>query len=126
MKWKRLEVMALGWQALLAASVVASLIWILSRAFKQQLMPPPGSKFPPMPPTSSVIGHLELVDPLLHKKALLLAKDYGPVFRLKLFTREVVIINDLENLKAFCAVNELLDRPDELNRGREFYNGWFN
>ncbi|KAH6926121.1 hypothetical protein HPB50_014775 [Hyalomma asiaticum] len=119
----RLQVMASEWQVLLVASVVASLLWILSRAFNQQLMPPPGSKFPPMPPTSSVIGHLELLDPLLHKKALLLAKDYGPVFRLKLFTREAVIINDLENLKAFSTVDELLDRPEELNRGQEFYNG---
>ncbi|KAL3215011.1 hypothetical protein MRX96_034298 [Rhipicephalus microplus] len=52
-----------------------------------------------------------------------MAKEYGPVFRLQLFSREVVIVNDFDSLKAFGAAKELLYRPPEMNRGRECYNG---
>ncbi|KAL3215010.1 hypothetical protein MRX96_034298 [Rhipicephalus microplus] len=51
-----------------------------------------------------------------------MAKEYGPVFRLQLFSREVVIVNDFDSLKAFGAAKELLYRPPEMNRGRECYN----
>ncbi|KAH6926464.1 hypothetical protein HPB50_018724 [Hyalomma asiaticum] len=77
-----------------------------------------------MPPTSSIIGHLELKDPKFHsRKALEWAKEYGPVFRLRIFFRNVVVVSDIEYIKKFCLDNQTLYRPDVLNLGRSYYQG---
>uniref|UniRef100_A0A224YWL5 Cytochrome p450 cyp2 subfamily protein n=1 Tax=Rhipicephalus zambeziensis TaxID=60191 RepID=A0A224YWL5_9ACAR len=115
--------MTLEWQTILLTFIITALLWMVSRWCRRIPVPPPGAQIPPMPPPSSVIGHLELLDLCLHKKALSWAKQYGPVFRLQLLSREVVIVNDLENLKAFSKAKELLNRPEEMNRSQEFYKG---
>ncbi|XP_037502504.1 cytochrome P450 2G1 [Rhipicephalus sanguineus] len=114
---------ALEWPVLLIAVIIIGMLWMLPWRFRRTPRPPPGSRLPPMPPASSIIGHLELLDPRLYKKAMLLSKEYGPVFRLQLFSREVVIVNDHENLKAFATAKELLNRPQEMTRGSDYYNG---
>lgn len=108
---------------LLLACAIILLSWLKSQQLTRKPNLPPGTRLPSMPPLSSFIGHLELLDPVLYKKAVKMAKEYGPVFRLQLFSREVVIVNDFDSLKAFGAAKELLYRPPEMNRGRECYNG---
>ncbi|KAL1445490.1 hypothetical protein MTO96_045004, partial [Rhipicephalus appendiculatus] len=118
-----LHMTALDWPAFLITFIIIGMLWMLTWRYRRTPRPPSGTQLPPMPPTSSIIGHLELLDPRLHKKAMQLAKEYGPVIRLQLFSREVVIVNDLENLKAFATAKELLNRPQEMTRGSDNYNG---
>ncbi|KAL3247413.1 hypothetical protein MRX96_057074 [Rhipicephalus microplus] len=68
--------------------------WLLRRRA------PPGSRLPPMPPASSYRGHVEFFRPDFHRTICLKwAKEYGPVFRMKINVLNVVILNDYENIK---------------------------
>ncbi|KAH6926474.1 hypothetical protein HPB50_018734 [Hyalomma asiaticum] len=74
-----------------------------------------------MPPTSSIIGHKELRHPNFHReKALEWAKEYGPAYRLKMYLRDVVVLNDFESIKKFSAHDEILHRPDIMNFGLDY------
>nr|XP_037275977.1 vitamin D 25-hydroxylase-like [Rhipicephalus microplus] len=85
---------------------------------------PPGSKLPPMPPWTSIRGHVELLREDFHrKKCIEWAKKYGPVLRLNVNLMNVVILNDFENIKKFCNTKELLWRSHSFSGYRDNYRG---
>ncbi|XP_077523857.1 cytochrome P450 2H2-like [Amblyomma americanum] len=108
----------------LVASTIYLLAWFLVRKWLRHRRLPPGAKLPPMPPTSSILGHVELNQPDFHrKKALEWASQYGPVFRLRQYFTDVVVINDRESMKKFCCKNQLLERPKIMTFGSDHYEG---
>lgn len=85
---------------------------------------PPGAQLPPMPPTNSVWGHVELLTFGFHRKtALKWAKDHGPVFWLKLNFYNIVIPNSFEAVKKFLNTKELLNRSHCFLTARDYYAG---
>ncbi|KAK8759073.1 hypothetical protein V5799_003295, partial [Amblyomma americanum] len=55
------------------------------------------------------------------KKALEWASQYGPVFRLRQYFTDVVLINDGDSMKKFFCKNQLLDRPNVMTIGGDYY-----
>lgn len=85
---------------------------------------PQGTKLPPMPPTSSIFGHLQLNEPNFHAvKALQWAKDYGPVYRLRMYFRDVVVLNDFDTIKKFSLNKQMLHRPSIMSFASDYYKG---
>ncbi|KAL1415368.1 hypothetical protein MTO96_029478 [Rhipicephalus appendiculatus] len=112
---------------ILLASIVASVLGYAFNFLNEWLLrrrTPTGSKLPPMPPATSIRGHVELLRPDFHqKKCIEWAKEYGPVFRLKTNFLNVVILNDFENIKKFCSTKEILWRSHSYVGYRENYRG---
>ncbi|XP_077521262.1 cytochrome P450 2D10-like isoform X2 [Amblyomma americanum] len=112
--------MAFG--TLLVASTTYLLVWLLVRKSLRLRKLPPGANLPPMPPTSSFLGHMELSQPdFPSKKALEWASQYGPVFRLRQYFTDVVLINDWDSMKKFFCKNQLLHRPNVMTIGGDYY-----
>ncbi|KAL1441973.1 hypothetical protein MTO96_008121 [Rhipicephalus appendiculatus] len=103
------------WQMLLLACAIILLSWLKSQQLTRKQNPPPGTQLPPVPPLSSLIGHLELLDPVLYKKAVKLAKEYGPVF--SSIPKNSAIRSDFNGvLRRFLEVFGVLDVLDFVPR----------
>ncbi|KAH6926452.1 hypothetical protein HPB50_018712 [Hyalomma asiaticum] len=67
----------------LFTAIVAPFLWIAMHFLEEWLLRwrcPPGSKLPPMPPMSSIRGHVEILGRDSYRtKCVQWAKDYGPV-----------------------------------------------
>ncbi|XP_077552149.1 cytochrome P450 2G1-like [Haemaphysalis longicornis] len=104
-----------------AAAAVLLLVWKCICRFQR---PPPGTRLPPMPPASSILGHVELMQPdFYHNKAIDWVMAYGPVFRLKLNFKHIVVLNDIRSVKDFYKKDEVLKRPECFDPGRNTFPG---
>ncbi|KAL1415362.1 hypothetical protein MTO96_029472 [Rhipicephalus appendiculatus] len=103
---------------ILLTPLLAGLLWIATCFLNEYILrwrTPPGSKLPPMPPTTSMRGHAELLrHDFYRKKCIEWAKAYGPVIRLKVDFFNVVILNDIKSMKQFCNIPQLLWRSSTL------------
>ncbi|KAH6926463.1 hypothetical protein HPB50_018723 [Hyalomma asiaticum] len=114
----------MDWVSLILTIITCVSISLLTWCWNRRPQPPPRTELPPKPPASSIFGHLQLRHPKFHRgKALEWAKKYGPVFRLRIFFTNVVVLNDFDSIKKFCVDNQTLYRPDILNFGRDYYQG---
>lgn len=104
--------------------VLSVLVWLLARLWFPQLRVPRGARLPPMPPATSLRGHVELnVGDFCQTKAIEWAKIYGPIFRLKMNLMDIVILNDLPSIKKYLNKNELLHRAKCMLTERDYYQG---
>lgn len=103
----------------LTATVVLSLtfgplVWFTFRYLWRHLFGtqlPPGARLPPMPPASSIFGHVEIkIAKFYRTKALEWARMCGPVYRLKLNGSDMVVLNDFNSIKKFLNTKEILNR----------------
>ncbi|KAH6925189.1 hypothetical protein HPB50_001548 [Hyalomma asiaticum] len=110
-----------------AASFLSSLLWTLYVFIDTWLWrwrSPHGSKLPPMPPASSIQGHVELLRNDFHrKKCAEWTKEFGPVIRLKIYFQNVVILNDNNSIKKFFNAKEVLWRWPTFVGYSDFYKG---
>lgn len=80
-----------------------------------------------MPPTSSILGHVELLQRDFYRaKAIEWARNYGPIFRLRIHFTDVVVMNDIDSIRKFANQNELLDRADCFLTARCYNGGVLN
>ncbi|XP_077533424.1 vitamin D 25-hydroxylase-like [Haemaphysalis longicornis] len=105
----------------------APLVWFTLRCLRGLLLKrqlPPGARLPPMPPTSSFRGHVEVQTFNFFKaKALEWAQVCGPVYRLKLNGWEMVVLNDFNSIKKFLKTKEILNRGRCLEVRSEYFQG---
>ncbi|XP_049268759.1 cytochrome P450 18a1-like [Rhipicephalus sanguineus] len=87
-------------------SSVLRLFIVTSR--KQEKKLPPGPRGLPM------LGYLPFIRKLYHEAFKELSEKYGPIIRLRLGCREVVVLNDLDSIRAG------LNNPDVLYRPNNF------
>ncbi|XP_037499505.1 putative cytochrome P450 2D7 [Rhipicephalus sanguineus] len=121
---KTLYFKVMEWVVFILTSMKRGFILLLNWCWFNRHNLPPGTKLPPMPPTSSIFGHLELKHHNFHYvKALHWAKEYGPVFRLRSYFRSIVVLNDIDSIKKFSVNNQVLDRPEIMNFGGGSYKG---
>nr|XP_050037674.1 cytochrome P450 2U1-like [Dermacentor andersoni] len=112
---------------ILLTSMVASVLWVAINFLSEWLLrwrSPPGTRLPPIPPATSIRGHVEVHrHDFYRKKALEWAKVHGPVIRLKVNFMNVVILNDFDSIKKFLNTKELLWRSSTFVGYRDFYKG---
>lgn len=74
---------------------------------------PPGKKLPDGPSGIPLLGHLHNRASLLeYRKCMELAKAYGPVFRLRMGIKDVILLNDFESIKEVLSKKEILFRSE--------------
>ncbi|KAH6926450.1 hypothetical protein HPB50_018710 [Hyalomma asiaticum] len=77
-----------------------------------------------MPPASSLLGHVELLSKGFHRtKCLEWVKEYGPVIRLRIGLKHVVIVNEYNAIKKFWNTKELLQRWSTFTGYTDTYKG---
>lgn len=117
----------MSWPTILGTLTLAFIVWLsvqLVNKMQMRRRMPPGSRLPPMPAKSSLWGHVELFRYDFHRKAALKwAKEHGPVFRLKVYFSDIVVLNNFEAIKTFCSAKEILDRSNSFAPTREYYIG---
>lgn len=100
----------------LCTSVVISLLLfgvILSNTKKPTT--PKGKKLPPGPRGFPLVGHLPYGPRNFdYRRCLEIAKRHGPVFRLKVGVKDIVILNDYDSIKDVLTRKEVLNRTDNF------------
>ncbi|XP_077535567.1 vitamin D 25-hydroxylase-like [Haemaphysalis longicornis] len=113
--------------AVIFSVVFAPLLWfalqyVLGLLLRRQL--PPGARLPPIPPASSLWGHVEVQTFNFFKtKALEWARMCGPVYRLKLNGSSMVVLNDFNSVKKFLNTKEILNRARSFEVRPEYFQG---
>ncbi|XP_077552153.1 cytochrome P450 2G1-like isoform X2 [Haemaphysalis longicornis] len=107
--------------------ILAFLVWLALQFLRRRLFGrelPPGARLPPMPPSSSYRGHVEIqAHDFFKTKALEWASMFGPVYRLKFNGMNIVVVNDFESTRKFLNTNEILYRSKTLGTHREYFAG---
>ncbi|XP_077521137.1 cytochrome P450 2U1-like [Amblyomma americanum] len=100
--------------AVLTTSISACVLgWLALFLWRRRRRVLQGARLPPMPPASSIFGHVELHQRDFHRtKAIEWASKYGSIFRLRINFTDVVVMNDIESIRKFVNHNELLYRAD--------------
>ncbi|EJD46775.1 cytochrome P450 [Auricularia subglabra TFB-10046 SS5] len=100
-----------------ALALALVLVLIVKRLWGLQLRRKSSTSWPPGPPGLPIIGNLLQVPSTdSHLSHFELARKYGPIFRLKLFQRNVIVLSDLK-----IAI-ELLDKRGAIYSNRpKFY-----
>lgn len=89
--------------------LIASALWLQ----KERL--PEGVKLLPGPPGYPLVGHNPFFSNLFDRERLKKwAAEYGPVFRLKVGSSSIVILNDFESIKEVLNMKEVLYRTGNL------------
>ncbi|XP_049527194.1 cytochrome P450 2C8-like [Dermacentor silvarum] len=109
---------------LVVTFAICILLKLLLQRWRKERSLPGGTVRPPMPPVSTILGHEELYWRGFHStKAVEWAKEYGPVYRLKLNFTDVVVLSDVRSIKAFCKNSDGLYRPGCFIVGRDYNKG---
>ncbi|XP_077536327.1 cytochrome P450 2C28-like [Haemaphysalis longicornis] len=107
--------------------ILATVVWLTVQCLRRLLFGrplPPGARLPPTPPSSSFWGHKEVQSNDFYKtKAMEWAKEYGPVYRLKLNGSDIVVVNDFESIRKFLNTKEFLDHARCLGTDRDHFIG---
>ncbi|XP_077507967.1 cytochrome P450 2B11-like [Amblyomma americanum] len=113
------------WALLSCLCATATVVWLVLRYWLRHPCPPPGTRLAPMPPAQSIRGHVELYRKDFHrKKAIEWSELYGPVFRLRVDSTDILVLNDVERIRKFGSRSEILHRPDSALRCSYFYEGF--
>lgn len=115
----------MDWLTLAATVFLASVLYIaVQRWFQKAKCGPPGTRPPPGPPGRPFVGHTQFTAKDFHcNQAMKWAQQYGPVYRIKTGSADMVILNDFDSIKKFLTKKEVLYRPQNwLFRG-EVYGG---
>ncbi|GIY18606.1 uncharacterized protein CDAR_11491 [Caerostris darwini] len=95
--------------ATLASGIFLVLYWMVQQN---------GGKTPPGPVGLPLLGYLPFLEPNPHLVLQRLAKDYGPIFSIRLGSQYLIILDDISFLqKAIVLINK---RPKHISR--KFYN----
>ncbi|XP_077563757.1 cytochrome P450 2F3-like isoform X1 [Haemaphysalis longicornis] len=107
----------------LASGAAFLIAWIFARGWLWGA-PPPGTRLPPTPPGASLLGHQQIYQrDFFCNTAIKWAKEYGPVYRIRVNAASIVILNDFESIKKFYARKEFLERSRFWILSRTKYNG---
>lgn len=102
----------MDWLSHVISLCAASLVYLLLQRWLQRKRAPPGTRLPPGPPGLPFVGHLQFAAKDFHcNQAIKWAKQYGPVYRIKTGSTDVVIINDFRRIRKYLAKKELMARP---------------
>ncbi|CAN7995741.1 unnamed protein product, partial [Ixodes hexagonus] len=74
----------------------------------------PRKSLPPGPRGIPVLGYLPFLGSSLQVTFKELADTYGPIVRVKLGSKDVVVLNDLESIKEGLNTDEVLSRPQDF------------
>lgn len=90
-----------------------SLAVLVFTLWRKRTRVPTGKKLPPGPPGWPIIGHLHNRAKMFdYRKCIELSKVYGPLFRLHMGVKDVIILNDLEAIKDILTRKEMLYRSE--------------
>lgn len=111
--------------ALFTCGLAAALFLMVHYLYKklEGHQPPTGTHLPPIPPTHTILGHVEVLRYDFYRKALEWAKQTGPVFRLRVYLKKIVVLNNFEVIKRFYNSAETLNRSNCFIAAREHYTG---
>ncbi|KAM7309586.1 cytochrome P450 2H2 [Ixodes scapularis] len=118
-------------QWLFGTAVAALAIWLVLLV-QRKFFQPQTKKEPPGPWALPLVGTLGISNTAsLFRKSVEWAKLYGPIFRVRIGTANVVILNDMEHIKKFYSSKEGVIRPtnaiiDELRHGATIVTGVSN
>lgn len=114
----------IDWLTLVGGLLAASLLYLATRSWLHGRSMPRGTRLPPGPPGRPLVGHVQFTHKDFHcNQAMKWAKQYGPVYRIRTGSADMVILNDFPSIKKFLTKKEVLYRPQNwLFRG-EVYGG---
>ncbi|KAL1473726.1 hypothetical protein MTO96_021838 [Rhipicephalus appendiculatus] len=102
----------MDWLTIVGSLLVAPLLYLLLQRWLCKKRLPPGTRLPPGPPGLPFVGHLQFASKDFHcNQAIKWAKQYGPVYRIKTGSTDVVIISDFQLIKKYLPRKELMNRP---------------
>lgn len=109
---------------LVLAIIVSSILVISTAVWFGRHSAPKGTTLPPGPPGFPLVGHIPLRTNLFGLNNLKeWAEKYGPVFRIKLGFRHVVVLNDFESIKEVLSKKEVLCRTGNLTVDEAGFRG---
>lgn len=109
------EVASVNWLYLFISILLSLFVFgvISSNVNKPRI--PKGKRLPPGPRGFPLVGHFPYGPRNFdYKRCLEIAKQHGPVFRLKIGVKDIVFLNDFDSIK------DVLTRKDALNRTDNF------
>ncbi|KAH6936742.1 hypothetical protein HPB50_021283 [Hyalomma asiaticum] len=114
----------MDWVTIAGSLLAASLLYVITRTWLSSKSVPRGARLPPGPPGRPLVGHVQFTHKDFHcNQAMKWAKQYGPVYRIRTGSADMVILNDFASIKKFLTKKEVLYRPQNwLFRG-EVYGG---
>ncbi|KAL2328706.1 hypothetical protein Fmac_022133 [Flemingia macrophylla] len=72
-------------------------------------------RYPPSPPAIPIIGHLQLLKPLIHQAFRDLSLRYGPLISLRVGSVQFVVVSTPSLAKEFLKTNELIFSSRKMN-----------
>ncbi|KAH9373665.1 hypothetical protein HPB48_008101 [Haemaphysalis longicornis] len=113
----------MDWLTLVATALISLALYIaVQRWFQKAKSCPPGTRPPPGPPGRPFEGHTQFTAKDFHcNQAMKWTKQYGPVYRIKAGSADIVILNNFETIRKFLKKKEVLYRPQKfLFTGKEY------
>ncbi|KAJ4977170.1 hypothetical protein NE237_002276 [Protea cynaroides] len=110
--------------------VLCCLIFCLSVFLVSKLVLQQKQHLPPAPIALPILGHLHLLKKSLHRKLEALASHYGPIFRLQLGSRSVLVVSSPSAIEECFTKNDIIlsNRPYSVVGEHLGYNcttiGW--
>lgn len=100
---------------LLWAVAISSAVALVVAAWRSKVKVPTGKRLPPGPRGLPLIGHLPFVTRALsYEKLMEWSKIYGPIFRINMGSKDVLILNDFDSIKDVITKNEILNRSENV------------
>lgn len=115
----------MDWLTVVLSALLASLLYFaVHRWIQPEQRAPPGTRLPPSPPAWPFVGHPQFARKDFHiNQAAKWARQYGPVFRIKTGSGDVIVLNDFESVKKFVTRKEMLCRPQNWLFTSQMYIG---
>ncbi|KAH7954068.1 hypothetical protein HPB49_015320 [Dermacentor silvarum] len=112
----------MDWLTLAGSLLAASLLYLVTQGWLHGRSMPRGRRLPPGPPGLPLVGHVQFTHKDFHcNQAMKWAKRYGPVYRIRTASADMVILNDFQSIKKFLTKKEVLYRPHNwLFRGQVY------
>ncbi|XP_037568792.1 cytochrome P450 2H2-like [Dermacentor silvarum] len=109
------QVTSVNWLYLSLSIAFSFLLFAVITSNMNKPRIPKGKKLPPGPRGFPLVGHLPYGPRNFdYRRCLEISKQHGPVFRLKIGVKDIVILNDFDSIK------DVLTRKDVLNRTDNF------
>ncbi|KAK8756659.1 hypothetical protein V5799_000640 [Amblyomma americanum] len=104
--WQTSLSLVVFWATALAGFLALKRITARSRKERKRL--------PPGPNGVPILGYIPFIRKPFHIVFKELSEEYGPIFRLRLGSKDVVVLNDLTSVREGLANPDVLYRPDDF------------